>query len=215
MKEICRGCNTADATKATVSLINSFSCFADEFWALLCHRLTVKTHCRRYWRRSNLIFVKEPRIFLSLRCTVIYVSCDWTNPGTTELCLKYTLLRFFFQKEQHFTLLMRDIIHHSLVFMYSFTLFNVESVPSYPLWKRYVIKRIAPRYFAQPEISSNVFWWSGFGNTNFSTRALSHFTQWLKPLCKQCMTSEISFTLKKKKMKKTFSKFSQCLSMSK
>lgn len=98
MKEICRGCSTADATKATVSLINSFSCFADEFWALLCHRLTVKTHCRRYWRRSNLIFVKEPRIFLSLRCTVIYVSCDWTNPGTTELCLKYTLLRFFFKR---------------------------------------------------------------------------------------------------------------------
>lgn len=95
MKRICTSCSTADATGATVSLINTFSCFADEFGASLCHRLTVKTHRRRCWRRSNLIFVEEPRIFLSQRCAVIYVSSHWTNPGATGLCLKYTALRLF------------------------------------------------------------------------------------------------------------------------
>lgn len=41
--------------------------------------------------------------------------------------------------------------------MYSFTLFKVEYVPSYTARRRYVIKRIALRYFTRQEISSNVF----------------------------------------------------------
>lgn len=122
-----------------------------------------------------------------------------------------------FLKEQHFTLLMRDIIHHSSVFIYSFTLFKVESVPSYTLRKRYVIKRIALRYFALQEISSNVFsdevrleiqifqqelWATSHNGWNLWVNSVWH----------------LKFHLlwrKKKKTKKTFSKFSQCLSMSK
>lgn len=41
--------------------------------------------------------------------------------------------------------------------MYSSTLFKVEAVLSNMLRKRYVIKRIALRYFTLQEISSNVF----------------------------------------------------------
>lgn len=41
--------------------------------------------------------------------------------------------------------------------MYSLALFKVEAVPSNTLRKRFVIKRIALRYFTLQEISSNVF----------------------------------------------------------
>lgn len=72
------------------------SCFAAESCAaLLCHRLTVKTHCCWYWQKSNPIFVKELWFFSFHRNAVIHVSSHWTNPWYHGImCLKYSL--FFY-----------------------------------------------------------------------------------------------------------------------
>lgn len=108
-------------------------------------------------------------------------------PGTREMCLKYTVL-FLKKKEQYFTLLMRDITHHSQLSVYPFIHISSSGFGAViPIEEKICYQKYRSEIFCTVEdLFKCIFRGSRFGNTpthffieSFESE-LVMFVPWLK-----------------------------------